>query len=81
MLSDLDEREQVRTARKRRGRVALAVDMLKSYAGPVVLAAFLNPLLQNGAGGSSRFGVYNYLLLVAGLAMIGLAFIFAPERD
>ena len=81
MLDDIRRRDQLRAERKRRGRVALGVDMLKSYAGPVILAAFLNPILQGADGRFLHLGLFNYLLLIAGLAMICLALIFAPAKD
>lgn len=46
----VDEREQARSRAKLRARRALFVDMLKSYAAPLILAAFINPLLAGGAG-------------------------------
>lgn len=77
MLHRLEERERRREAAQARARRALVIDMLKSYAGPIVLVAFVDPFLSP----AGRFGGANYALLLIGLAMIGLALIFVQAKE
>ena len=78
MLEWAEEREQRRTAARQRACRALLIDMLKSYAGPILVAAFINPLLANATG---RLGSVNYALLILGLAMIGCALTFVEAKE
>ena len=63
MLDRLEEQERRREAAKARARRALFVDMLKSYGGPLVVAAFITPLLSPAA---FRLAEINYALLLIG---------------
>lgn len=78
MLDRVEERERRREAARARARRALFVDMLKSYAGPVFVAAFINPLLSPAP---SRMGAPNYAMLLSALAMIGLALMLAEAKE
>ena len=77
MLHEIDRREQVKAQARWRARHALLIDMMKTYASPLLLAAFVNPLLGSGP---FRFGPANYVLVVFGLAMALGALIFVPAR-
>ena len=78
MLEKLEERERRREAARDKARRALFIDMLKSYAGPILVAAFINPLLASATG---RLGGVNYALLLVGLAMIGCALTFVEAKE
>ena len=78
MLDELEQRERRREAAKSRARRALFGDMLKSYAGPLLVAAFITPLLSPAP---ARMSEINYALLLVGLAMIGSALILVEGRE
>ena len=75
------ERDARRQERRWAARRVLIVDMLKSYAAPLILAAFIVPALNVTGGHPVPLGALNYALLILGLAMIGLAIIFVPEKE
>lgn len=76
----ISEREGRRIRRRWAARGALFVDMLKSYAAPLILAAYIVPALNQGGEHPLHLGAANYVLLIVGLAMIGLALILVDER-
>ena len=75
------ERDVRRQERRWEARRTLFIDMLKSYAAPLILAAYIVPALNPTSSAHVRLGGANYVLLLAGLVMIGLALMFVRERD
>ena len=75
------ERYAQRQERRWAARRVLIVDMLKSYAAPLILSAFIVPALNVTGGPPARLGAVNYALLILGLAVMGLAIIFVPEKE
>ena len=78
MLDRLEERERRRAEARSKARRLLFIDMLKSYAAPLLVAAFINPLISPT---TAHMGPVNYALLLLGLAMIGYALIFAEAKE
>ena len=79
-LATVTDRQTRRNQRRWAARNALFVDMLKSYAAPLVLAAYIVPAL-NQSSDAPRLGAANHALLVVGLAMMGLALMLVRERE
>ena len=80
VLEQLHRREEATAKAKWRARHALLIDMMKSYAAPLLVVGYVNPILSE-AGGAVKLGAPNYAVIILGLAMAGGALIFVPAKE
>lgn len=58
----------------------MIIDMAKSYAGPLLIVGYINPVVAAG-GASVRLGPPNYAVLMLGLALAAFALTFVPGKE